>query len=159
MILNEIMEGIQNEMIIGLVVSIIGLTLLILALRAIQKQKATSQWLTTEGEITKSGIAKDMNLDRGYSLTNADIEYKYNLNGKEYTSNRIYFGSAISMTGKEEKSKILASKYPLFGKVKVYYNPENLNESVLETGTKTELYWGVVICLIIVAFGIFYCLK
>jgi len=37
MILNEIMEGIQNEMIIGLVVSIIGLTLLILALRAIQK--------------------------------------------------------------------------------------------------------------------------
>ena len=80
MILNEIMEGIQNEMIIGLVVSIIGLTLLILALRAIQKSKATSQWLTTEGEITKSGIAKDMNLDRGYSLTNADIEYKYNLN-------------------------------------------------------------------------------
>ncbi|MGE0076420.1 MAG: DUF3592 domain-containing protein [Bacteroidales bacterium] len=159
MIVNEILVGIQKELIIGLIVLIIGLIVLFLALRAIKKSKASSQWLTTKGEITKSGTTKDMNIERGYSVYNADIEYKYIVNGKEYTSSRIYFGSSISMTGKEEKSNLLARKYPLLRKVTVYYNPENEKESVLETETQSELYWGIAISIIVIAFGIFYCLK
>jgi len=159
MIVNEILRGNQKELIIGLIVSIIGLIVFILALRAIKKSKASSQWLTTEGEITKSGTTKDVDIERGYSTSNAIIEYKYTLNGKEYTSNRIYFGSSISMTGKEEKSNLLARKYPEFRKVTVYYNPENVKESVLETEAQSELYWGIAISIIIIAFGIFYCLK
>jgi len=156
---NEMIGGNHKEMIIGIIIMIVGLIALIIAIRAIMKSKKSSNWLTTEGEITKSGTTKDVDIERGYSTSNAVIEYKYTLNGKEFTSNRIYFGSSISMTGKEEKSNLLSRKYPEFRKVTVYYNPENVKESVLETETQSELYWGIAISIIIIAFGIFYCLK
>jgi len=153
---NEILGGIQKELIIGLIISIFGLIVLLFALKAIKKAKASSQWLTAEGEITKS-IKTESKVKKGDITTyDAEIEYKYTVNGREYTSDRIYFGSSISIGGGEIKSSFLFGKYYASKKVTVFYNPEDEEESVLETGIQNELYWVVAISIIIIAFGIFF---
>ena len=72
------------------------------------------------------------------------IEYSYKLNNQEYR------GSEISLEEREVKKKKalnLFDKYPVNKEVSVFYNPDNINESLLEVGvgfsTISLLFFGI----------------
>jgi hypothetical protein len=150
------MEAIQKETIVAIIFLIIGMTFIFLSLRGIMKSKESINWSTTEGEILKSKTTSSTDFERGTKTFNVSIEYKYKVKDKEYKSSRVYFGSEISMTGKEEKSKMLAKKYLDNRYVRVYYKPENEKISVLETGIHSELYWGLGIGIILIISTVVY---
>lgn len=161
MILNDIFGDIQKELLIVLILLIIGLTLIVLSIRVIMKSKKSINWPITDGVIMKSGLTTTGGDSESSTICyNAEIKYKYKVDCIEFESTRIYFGSKISSSGKQEKSKLLVRKYPEFKKVSVYYNLENFKESVLETDVQSGLYWGLVLGIPVTIFLVlFYCMK
>lgn len=152
------MTDINTDNIIALVVLLISLSLILISVRAIVKSKQAEKWSATEGEVIKSEMTS--NIDSGSEVSyNALIIYKYSVNGIEYYSSRIHFGSVFYSPARKRKNSSLLRKYRKSGKVKVYYNPEKMKESVLETAVLTELYWRLAIGIGIILFiGVIYCI-
>lgn len=59
-----------------------------------------------------------------------NIEYEFNVNARYYLSNEITFSGEYSTH--QEETRGYLSKYPIGKKVKVYYDPQDPNFSVLE---------------------------
>ena len=111
--------------------------------------KRSKNWKTTEGEIVSSKMQKN-DFDEG-TMYKAVIQYKYAIEEKEYFSDRIFFGDYIGKNF-SKSVKVLVNKYANEKKVLVYYNPQNHNKSVLETGVQTviyrELFVGILLLLL-----------
>ncbi len=155
--INDLLERNTIELIVIGVFSITGLVFIVNAILGVLKSKNARNWITADGEITKSEITSSTDAENHTETFNATIEYRYSISGKEYQSSRVYYGSGISMTGKKAKSLLLTRKYPLLKKVVVYYNPDKENESVLEPEVHNELYWslGIGVLLIIISLFLF----
>jgi hypothetical protein len=83
---------------------------------------------TTNGYITKSKITPHWSI-RGGSGHKLMIEYKYKVEGKKYTSNKVSFGNTIFF--EEEQANKIASKFFIDKNTTVYYEKSNPNFSVL----------------------------
>ena len=59
------------------------------------------------------------------------MKYQYRVNEKSYVSSRIFFGDFF-MDSFSRKAKDRVKKYSENKIIRVYYNPENLSDSVLE---------------------------
>jgi hypothetical protein len=61
----------------------------------------------------------------------ADISYRYKVKGVNYSSSRIFLLDFSSTAGRAES---IVQNYPDKSTVRVYYNPSDFSESVLEPG-------------------------
>jgi hypothetical protein len=135
--------------------ALIGLGILLIRKNSKDKKKAAESlaWPTILGRVTCSQVEVSESSDEdGTSYTyTPHIEYAYILNGQTYTSNQVAFGG-VTGTGNTKKSQLVVNQYPLNAVVKVFFNPANPNEAVLEqvtgSGAKGALIGGIVLVVI-----------
>jgi hypothetical protein len=110
----------------GSVAFAIGATLYVTQFRQGLRAQASRQWPTSSGTITASTLEKSLDSKRRYR---AAVRYRYRVGGKDYESNRVFWG------GNEGREKSMASVvgfYPAGRKVKVFYDPQNPAEAVID---------------------------
>lgn len=93
-------------------------------------RKAARDWPSTRGEIIESCVARTrLPVDEGEPDCQPSITYRYTVNGREYTSDK------VSIKGFEWVSKDAASAtlgfYRVGKEVTVYYNPEYPSQALL----------------------------
>lgn len=132
----------------------VGLLLTLYNLWLIIKAKSTENWDKTDGIITYSELLDLTSVGEADSTFKPKIEYSYTLNGNEYKSKRIYFGSHILTSYNKRHSQKLVEKYPIGTKVIVYFDRLNEKQSVLETRIKYQIIIGFILGLIITGIGL-----
>jgi len=120
----------------------IGILLILLHQRNKKKASESLSWPVTTGTVIESKVrvgenvfSSDDALDESQPVYSADISYAYQVNGVEYTSDRISFAGKSSYS-KAEKAEVISAKYPEGSRVSVFYNPEKHQEAVLEQTAK-----------------------
>ena len=116
----------------GFWITVLGLITLFLFYRLIR----IYLWKKTEGEIIRSEIKKNEKIV-AYDYYYPIIEYKYNVNGKDFISNKIFLTDIAS---DYKTIKKIVDKYPIGKKVKVFYNPFNPKEAVLKRNFHTGMF-------------------
>jgi hypothetical protein len=148
--------SISNHQIISLILILAGIIILLLAFKAIIRSKASLTWPCVEGEILKSNLEVSHHItdsDSGKTY-NPNVEYSYKVQYSVFTSTRIYFGSKIGNSYKEEKSRELLRRYKANQNAKVFYDQDNPKISVLEPGYHSELTLGLIIGVLIIIIGL-----
>jgi len=99
-------------------------------------------WPSVSGTIVSSGIRettewkrKGIKTGRDRTLYLPNVLYNYEVQGNKYRSYRVFFEGAEDYFDPGNAREIV-SRYPSGKKVSVYYNPENPQFAVLETGVK-----------------------
>ncbi len=100
-----------------------------------EEAQASQEWPYVTGEITYS----DMNshISDGKKMYAIDIRYNYVVGSKSYEGTGVTVADntgAISSTSNKSSVKKTLKKYPKGKQVKVYYDPDFPESSVLETG-------------------------
>jgi hypothetical protein len=97
------------------------------------KAKASASWLATKGEILSSEVKRSM-VNRNSRLFNRCVfraNYKYEIDGKNYTSDKVSF---LSKYISREKRADFKNKYAPGKIVDVFYNPDLPSEATLIRG-------------------------
>ena len=109
----------------------------------------SSEWPYVQGKIVKSKIEGwQVNFD---FYKNAAIEYEYTIGEAKFKSARISYGNLIAAS--EAKRRVLA-KYPDGKDVRVYYNPQNMSQAVLEPGVPITVFIIPIIGIIVVTISL-----
>jgi Protein of unknown function (DUF3592) len=130
----------------SLIFVIIGWLLVRFALKMTAKAQQTRLWPSTEGEIAHSATLYESSRSPsgGVSATyKADIAYRYQVNGKDFSSSTI---TLLDMSSTASRAQSIVGRYPDKSKVQVFYNPDDPSDAVLEPGASTGL-----VCLYLVS--------
>lgn len=156
-------EQTMNEAIIGMVCGglgllaffIAGVVSLVLGIRNRRKGAESENWPVTDGIITKTWVSESTSTDEDgwntYSYT-PEVEYQYQLGANTFTSKKISFGSTRSY-GQRRKAQKELEAYPINGRVRVYYNPNNPSEAILIRGKKGTML-GIILGVIFIIISI-----
>ena len=118
---------------IGGGIGLIGLGLLVFGLIQRRRGSSTRQWSTTTGTILAASLSQQSRRNQqGYhDVTYAPtVEYTYEVNGNSYRGDSLSSGWTVSYSLSMAQNKI--NQYQPGSQVKVYYNPNNPAEAVLE---------------------------
>jgi hypothetical protein len=148
--LNSIMQDTMGSMftIITLALGAIGIVMIVAGFLAARTPGKSNHWPTATGQILASTIT--YRRSGGSRAAYPVVMYAYQVEGKQYQSQRIYFGSAVggsAMTG-------VIKKYPVGAQVPVYYNPQNPADAVLERSSpmaKMLVFIGVIMIVVAAA--------
>lgn len=108
----------------------------------LENAKASESWPKTTATIVESKVEKSRS--DGKTMYSAQVEYKYEVDGQEYTNDTIWFGGNYSTSSRSGPQKTVA-KYPVKKTVDAFYNPEEPSTAVLEPGAffSSYLLYGV----------------
>ncbi len=116
---------------------ILGFIFAIYQVAIMIEANTTTNWLFTEGQIEYSVVQGSIN--PAFDDTNKvsktyfnQITYSYEIKSEKFFSDRIFIGDKVYSS--KDYANNLKIKYKPFQKVKVFYNPKNKKESVLEVG-------------------------
>lgn len=127
---------------IGAAFLIVGLGVaLFLGLPTLERARASTQWPEAPGQITVSSIRTQVN--KGKRTYWAEVDYEYTVNGSQHTGNTVSFGAARN-SNRQLVEKVV-DRYPLGHAVKVHYDPEAPEVSVLEPGVTFGAYFGLIL--------------
>jgi len=87
----------------------------------------------TQGKTKKVVVRSVGEHNGGHGSIQVDYCYTYEVNGTQYQSKRVTLSDNMVKTGKSLKKTLL--KFAEGSQVKVYYNPEDHQYSVLKPGT------------------------
>lgn len=125
------------------------------AFSAIQTIKALSSlsWPETEGFVVSAEVEK-VQSSKGAAKFKPVINYLYKIDSVEYSSSR--YSTTIARGTSQWAEKIIG-QYPANSAIKVYYDPEKPEYSIIERGLQTDNYWMTFLPLILffVVMGIF----
>jgi hypothetical protein len=110
----------------GAIAIAIGVALYVSQFRQGLRATASKRWPVSPGTVVASALEKSPD---GRWRYRAAVQYRYRAGGKEYQSDRIFWG------GNEGRQKHMASviaAYPQGSKVSVHYDPQNPAEAVLD---------------------------
>jgi hypothetical protein len=110
----------------GVIVFAIGLLLYISQLRQGLRADASKRWPTTSATIVSSALELSPDSRRRYR---AAVQYRYRVGGKDYESNRVFWGGG---EGRQKHMASVVATYPAGNRVKVYCDPQNPAEAVLD---------------------------
>ncbi|MBF0128121.1 MAG: DUF3592 domain-containing protein [Magnetococcales bacterium] len=105
---------------------IVGILFLVLGGYPFQLALQSKQWSQVEGNITRS------TLSHAFPFHRTDMEYTYLFNNNRHQNNRIGFGLGDRFFLLEGFAKRIVERYPTGKQVKIFVNPKNPAESVLE---------------------------
>tara|TARA_B110000003_G_scaffold268715_1_gene298727 strand:- start:1265 stop:1780 length:516 start_codon:yes stop_codon:yes gene_type:complete len=138
---------------------VIGIVVLILGLRSIFRANESNSWPNAEGVVVSAEMERYTSSDSGTTY-GAEIEYEFQFEDQLISGSRVKFGE-IKTSDPGDARKYL-NKYKVGNKINVYYDPNDLYESVLEPGIHTSTLFvpciGFVFTLvgsIFLAIGIF----
>lgn len=116
--------------------------------------KASQNWPSTEGVILASEVKTDLGKsDDVEPKYKAAVNYRYAVEGYEYTGERVSFSGQTFL--KKGKADSLVTRYNKGKRVKVYYDPKTPHVSVLEPGTASGPPFISIILVFIVLFFLF----
>ena len=133
----------------GVIAIAIGVALYVIQFRQGLRATASKQWPTSPGTVVASALEKSPD---GRWRYRAAVQYRYRAGGKDYQSNRIFWG------GNEGRQKHMASviaAYPQGSKVSVRYDPQNPNEAVLDPTQNIGSRPLVLYAMAMIALGLF----
>lgn len=137
------------------VIFIFGIILLLHFLYLHITSSKTKNWKHVKGKILISNIDNINYTGEDADLSyKAKVKYQYNLNGKNYLSKKIFYGDYIRSNMSYRAKKVI-KKYGKDEIVTVYYNPDNPEESVLETGINPVIYKILYVSLCLILLSIF----
>jgi len=141
----------MKNFLIGIIFIVVGVAIFGLGINLYKKAKASETWPTVDGVVFSSEVSsyKDSKKNTRYS---ANVNYSYMIENKEYTSNDISM-SEVTSSNVSSAEKI-CKQYPEGTKVKVFYNPENPDESLLIPGTSFVVYLPMIAGAIFLLIGI-----
>jgi len=155
----EILNQLNIAQLAKILIIAVGLMTIILSVLALIRGKYSKNWNKTEGEILKSEFIEFGTSGDTERIFKPKVKYKYVIQGKEYFSKRVYFGSFLMSNFKKRNSLRIVAKYPEGKIIPVYYNPTNVRMSVLETGVKSEIIITCIIGVFIFIFGYLLLIK
>lgn len=92
------------------------------------------EWPSVAGTVSHSGVESHSSRSGNAASTSyhARVVYRYVVDDADFEGERISYGAYG--TGDAERAARIAARYPLGAAVRVYYQPGNPQESVLEPG-------------------------
>ena len=123
---------------------LLGGWLLILGLTNIWRAQASERWPRTTARVSRSDAASATSYDREEHTTSVtystNIEYRYQVGGREYTGSRRHFGQTEG-SGDSSEAEVLRFRYPANAGITVAYDPADPSMSVAEPGFDMEALW------------------
>ena len=133
------MEGSEiNNNIFLLLIIFIGVFVVAKQLFFIYKIFQSNNWIEAEGEIICSSLYVIESFGEVGKSFRSKIKYVFFVDGVKYESNRVFYGDRLGSSFKSRATSIL-KKYSVGHKIKVFYNPMNTNESILERRISIEV--------------------
>ena len=114
-----------------------GVIILLWGITSSRSAFTSQKWPAETGTITASSIETSRS-NKGNTMYSADIRYTYQVNGQGYTGSKVSFGD-VSTSDSADARKIV-SRYQSGQAVTVYYNPQDPQQAVLETGFSPGLF-------------------
>jgi len=134
---------------IGLALFIAGAVPFYIGFNLIRKANASLKWPSADGKVNSSSIQTN---HKGHDPTYSPyIGYTYFVGKRPYFNNLIAFGNYNS--GRTRDVQKVVDRYPVNKAVKVYYNPSNPFESVLEPGEMRNTWDSMALALITLSAG------
>ncbi len=136
-----------------LVFGALGVWLVITSRKQSQKAAASQGWPSAVAQITLSGVRQGRSHDSEGDLQISYypyVQYTYQVAGTSYQGDKITFGARKTYSSSAKAAAELA-RYSLGAQVRVFYNPENPSEAVLEqraVGSNFMLIFGILALLI-----------
>ncbi len=119
------------------------------------KSLKVKTWDTTEGEIISINVINERYgseyEDSGFTKK---IIYQYYINEKRYESDQLNKGGQTHYPFYHYAAKSNL-EYRIGMKVKVFYNPENLSDSVLDNTVPLDIFLFFVVVIVILVFEFF----
>ncbi len=114
---------------IWFVIGLVGLSIFFYGRYQLTRARASGTWPLIDGEIVTSRIETHTSEEGTYQ--SADIEYRYQVDGKEFKSEVIVIG------GHSYSAYGAVARYPKGQPVNVAYNPAKPHQAVLEPGVES----------------------
>lgn len=102
----------------------------------------TAHWASVEGEVIWAGVDHERSFSRygdGWRAV-PDIRYRYYVNGRRLSGQRIYAGRSPEWRDEDEVEAFLAD-YPDDAPVVVHYDPANPGDAVLFREGSYLMFW------------------
>lgn len=112
----------------------------------IKGSRESGSWPSVQGAITSSRMSKRITRDSDHRKRTTyypKVGFQYQVDGRKYTSSRIAFGTGDT-GGSAKWARKVVNKYPVGKAVTVYYNPQDPQYGVLESG----ITWRSIIFLL-----------
>jgi hypothetical protein len=92
-------------------------------------------------------------VDQRHKETQPHVEYKYSVEGTEYTSRQISF-DLLGDPGGRGGAETVVARYPVGRSVAVYYVPDNPATAILEPGDYSQFYYPLLFGVLFLIGGI-----
>ncbi len=111
------------------------------AKRIQKKAEASQYWPMVKGEVKQSNVTveSNWNVSSRSRTYKAVVQYKYKVNRRSYTNDKILVGGQLQMALKK-RAEGHCQNYPVKSEVDVHYNPDNPAEAFLETREETAWF-------------------
>lgn len=143
--------------VVGLFGTFVGLCTLISVLSKVRRGMERAQWAAVKARVTKIGI-DDRSCDELGKVCTPVIQYSYVVNGVCFVSNQIRCEEIAFADCSRSKTAIqrYLDSYDPGREVRVYFNPDNPSECVLDRRVSTiEFLPHVLITVVFSTLGIF----
>lgn len=134
----------KSTLFIKIIFVLVGVGLLFYGSKGLIVGYESTKWPTCQGEIIYSSVRKIKSARYGTSYK-PDITYKYSVNNKSFTGNRIRTLSPNYKSAESAQEK--TNLYPVGSKIAIYYHPQAPDKSLLIVGIHQGSY-------VILAFGL-----
>jgi Protein of unknown function (DUF3592) len=132
---------------------VIGICIVSCQLYLLSKAIKSKNWEIANGEIISSDIETCKTTSDSNNIFRPRVKYKYIISGKQHISGRIFFGDKVLTDFKGYTIKLI-NKYSVGSKVDVYFNPDDIEESVLERGVSSNSIILLIVGVSIILFGV-----
>ena len=143
-------------------VALPGLFFVLKGARRIQQSMASTRWPTVTGKVVSAETTRDVTGSRrGTSVTyNTETVIGYTVNGRDYTTDQLYFGQTLGSSDRSE-AEIKLLRYPVGREVPVSYDPSNPAVGVMKAGLNSDAFWlpGAGLAFLLPAALLFYLLP
>ncbi|HOW91790.1 MAG TPA: DUF3592 domain-containing protein [Anaerolineaceae bacterium] len=139
---------------------VLGIGLIVISIVNRQRAKRAQNWPVVPATILNSEVRKRQQYDSdstsGRTTYEPVVNYQYSVMGSLYNGSRVSFGDKKTSRKKAEE---IVARYPAGTEVNAHYNPDKVEDSVLETaasGSISNLVSGLL--LIVLAVAVFFLL-
>ena len=116
-------------------------------------------WPSTSGTITTSELAKDSSNPFDFTHRRANVEYRYNVNGKDYLARGVFVGDSWTNDFSRPAATRRVVKYSRGSTVTVYYDPLQPWRAVLEPGVNWQTWYQLAFAVLFAAGVVFLALQ
>lgn len=118
-----------------------------LGARNIWRGWASARWPKTTGIVTSSATESTTTVDQSTGRTDVDysatLAFRYNVNGRDYTTQLLAFGQTLG-SGDPTEAQLRHLRYPAGAEASISYNPADPSIAAVEPGFHAASLWLVI---------------